>query len=83
MRREHMAHRYWHLPVTALEALYARERGALEVILKRSRYGIGLLRRQKTKLKLRLIFNKITSFCLCIFANFHIYYISVHNSAIL
>jgi hypothetical protein len=55
-----MAHRDGNLPVAALEALHARKRRALEIILKRSRYGIRLLRRQKSKMKLLLVVDEVT-----------------------
>jgi hypothetical protein len=55
-----MAHRYRHLPVAALQALDTRKRGTLEVILKRSRYGIRLLRRQEAQLELLLVVDEVT-----------------------
>ena len=54
-----MAHCNRHLPVAALQALDTRKRGTLEVILKRSRYGIRLLRRQKSKMELLLVVDKV------------------------
>ena len=54
-----MAHCYRYLPVAALKALHARERGALEVVLKRCRYGIGLLRRKEAQLELLLVVDEV------------------------
>ena len=54
-----MPHRYWHLPIAALQALNASERRALEVVLKRSRYRVRLLRRQEAQLELLLVVDEV------------------------
>ena len=62
-----MAHRDRNLTIAALETLDARERRAPEVLFKRRRYRIGLLRRPKAKVKLLLVVDKVTcTFPCCI-----------------
>ena len=56
-----MAHRYRNLPVAALKALHARERGALEVFLERRGNRVRLLGRQETQLKLLLVVDEVLS----------------------
>ena len=56
---EDVAQRDRDLPVRPLEALHARERGALEVLLQRRRNGIRLLRRQKAEVELLFVVHEV------------------------
>ena len=61
-RSEDVAHRDRHLAVAALQALDARERRALEILLQRRRDRIGLFRRQEAELELLLVVDEIAGF---------------------
>ena len=73
-----MAHRYRNLPVAALEALNARERGALEVFLKRRGNRVRLLGRQKPELELLLVVNEVARLRLRAFANYNLFHGAIH-----
>ena len=74
-----------HLAVTALQALDARDRRALEALLQCRRDGIRLLRRQEAELELLLVVDEIAGLRLrglCYFHDIHglLHCIILHSS---
>ena len=69
--REDVAHRDRHLPITALQTLYAGNRRPPEVLLQRRGDRIRLLRRQESELELLLVVNEIAGLRPCALANLH------------
>ena len=56
---EDVAHGDGNLPIAALKALHTRKRRALEVLLQRRRYRVGLFRGQKAQMELLLVVDEI------------------------